>query len=101
MLSVTLKGVCAQELLPRSDGKGRVVVTEILMGSFGLGNIIREGSVAKIVSLIEGGRGEGMQLMDDSLMKRYKGGLISADTAYLYAHQKQKFRHLVDSKRPL
>ncbi|HLU48881.1 MAG TPA: ATPase, T2SS/T4P/T4SS family, partial [Planctomycetota bacterium] len=94
MLSVTLKGVCAQLLLPKKDGKGRVVVNEILMGSFGLGNIIREGNVGKIVSLIESGRGEGMQLMDESIMKRYKEGSISADTAYLHAQQKQLFERL-------
>jgi twitching motility protein PilT len=95
MLSVTLKGVCAQLLLPQKDGKGRVPTNEILFGSFGLGNIIREGSVAKIVSLIESGRGEGMQLMDDALMERFKAGLISAETAHLFAYQKQRFDHLV------
>lgn len=94
MLSVTLKGVCAQQLLPRKDGKGRVPVNEILMGSTGLGNNIREGSIAKIVSLIETGRGEGMQLMDDSILERYNTGQISAETAYLYAHHKQRFQHL-------
>ncbi|HZN56434.1 MAG TPA: type IV pilus twitching motility protein PilT [Planctomycetota bacterium] len=94
MLSVTLKGVCAQQLLPKKDGKGRVPVNEILMGSTGLGNNIREGSIAKIVSLIETGRGEGMQLMDDSILQRYNEGTISSETAYLYAHQKQRFQHL-------
>jgi twitching motility protein PilT len=95
MLSVTLKGVCAQLLLPKKDGKGRVPVNEILMGSFGVGNIIREGNVAKIVSVIEGGRGEGMQLMDDSILQRYNEGSISAETAYLFANQKQRFQHLL------
>ena len=95
MLSVTLKGVCAQLLLPRKDGQGRVPINEVLMGSFGLGNIIREGNIGKIVSLIESGRGEGMQLMDDSLMQRHKAGLISAETAYLFAQQKNKFQHLL------
>ena len=97
MLSVTLKGVCAQLLLPHKNGKGRVAVNEILMGSFGLGNIIREGNVGKIVSLIEGGRGDGNKLMDDSIRERYEAGLIDADTAYLHAHQKQRFQHLVKS----
>ncbi len=91
MLSVTLKGVCAQTLMPRIDGKGRVVANEILLGSFGLGNIIREGNIPKIVSLIEAGRGEGMQLMDDSIMGRYKEGSINAQTAHLYAFQKGRF----------
>jgi twitching motility protein PilT len=95
MLSVTLKGVCAQLLLPTKDGKGRVAVNEILMGSFGLGNIIREGNVPKIVSVIESGRGEGMQLMDDSILARYKEGKVSAETAYLFAAQKQRFQHFL------
>jgi len=98
MLSVTLRGVCAQLLMPRSDGEGRVAVNEILMGSFGLGNIIREGNVSKVVSLIEGGRGEGMQLMDDAILKRLKEGSITPETAYLFAHQKQKFQHLAKKR---
>jgi len=94
MLSVTLKGVCAQLLLPKDDGRGRVPVNEILMGSFGLGNIIREGNIGKIVSLIEGGRGEGMQLMDDSILQRYNEGSISGEMAYLFANEKKRFQKL-------
>jgi twitching motility protein PilT len=94
MLSVTLKGVCAQLLLPRAD-KGRVPVNEVLFGSFGLGNIIREGSISKIVSLIEAGRGEGMQLMDDSLMERLESKAITPEAAYLYAYQKSRFERFV------
>jgi twitching motility protein PilT len=95
MLSVTLKGVCAQLLMPRTDGKGRVVVNEILLGSFGLGNIIREGNIPKIVSLLESGRGEGMQLMDDAIMARFREGSINAQTAHLYAFQKSRFEGLL------
>ncbi len=95
MLSLTLKGICAQTLMPRADGKGRIVAVEILLGSFGLGNIIREGSISKVISLIEAGRGQGMRMMDDSIMDRYKEGLISEQTAYLYAHQKKTFEHLL------
>jgi len=94
MLSVTLKGVCAQLLLPKKDGKGRVPVNEILRGSFGLGNIIREGNIGKIVSVIESGRGEGMQLMDDSILQHYQDGSISGETAYLFAQQKQRFQKI-------
>lgn len=99
MLSVTLKGICAQLLMPREDGKGRVPVNEILFGSFSLGNIIREGSIGKIVSLIESGRGEGMALMDDALMARYKERSISAETAYLFADNKQRFEGLPRGKK--
>ena len=97
MLSVTLKGICAQLLLPCADS-GRVPVTEILFGSFGMSNIIREGNISKIVSLIEAGRGFGNQLMDDSIEQRFKEGAISAETAYLFAFQKKRFEHLVQKR---
>lgn len=93
MLSVSLKGIVAQLLMPKKDGKGRVAVNEILFPSSGLGNIIREGSVNKIVSAIEAGRGDGMQLMDDSIMKRLKDGLIDPAQALLYSHEKSRFQN--------
>jgi twitching motility protein PilT len=91
MLSVSLQGIVAQLLLRRSDGQGRVPVNEILIGSPGLSNIIREGAVHKIVTYIEGGRGEGMQLMDDSIMSRLKEGLVTPHEAYMKAFDKSRF----------
>ncbi len=92
MLSVSLKGIVAQLLMPKKDGKGRTAVNEILFPSSGLGNIIREGAVNKIVSCIESGRGEGMQLMDDSIAGRLKDGLISVDQAVLFSSDKGRFQ---------
>jgi twitching motility protein PilT len=95
MLSVALKGIVAQLLIPKKDGKGRAAVTELLFWDMALGNIIREGAIHKIVSLIESGRGSGMQLMDDSIMQRYKEGSITADHAYLWGSEKKRFAPLV------
>lgn len=95
MLAESLRGVCAQVLLPTRGGKGRVPANEVLFGSFALSSIIREGNVAKIVGLIESGRGEGMQLMDDSLMERLKAKEIAPDTAHLFANQKQLFERFL------
>ena len=94
MLSVSLTGICSQLLMRRSDGQGRVAVNEILLGSPGLSNIIREGAVHKIVTYIEGGRGEGMQLMDDSIMHRLKEGSITPAEAYMAASDKSRFEAL-------
>ncbi len=99
MLSVALKGVIAQLLIPTRDGGGRVAVNEILLWSFSLGNMIREGAVYKIVSLIEAGRGEGMQLMDDSIMVRYKAGLIDARSAHLWALDKKRFEGFLEREQ--
>jgi twitching motility protein PilT len=94
MLSVSLQGVCAQLLLRKVDGQGRVPVNEVMLGSPALSAIIREGAIHKIASYIEGMRGEGMQLMDDSIMSRLKDGLISPNEAYMKALDKSRFEHL-------
>ena len=97
MLAYSLKGIFAQLLIPRKDGKGRVAVNELLFYDGSLPNIIREGAVHKIISLIEGGRGKGMQLMDDAILVRLKEGVISGDNAYRWATEKKKFQHLQKS----
>jgi len=94
MLSVSLQGVCAQLLLRKVDGQGRVPVNEVLIGSSALSAIIREGAIHKIDSYIETGRGEGMQLMDDSIMAKLKDGLISPNEAFMKAMDKSRFEHL-------
>jgi len=96
MLSVGLKGIIAQLLIPRKDGKGRAVVNELLFPTISLPNIIREGAIHKIVSLIEGGRGLGMQLMDDSILQRFKEGAISPENAYRWAFEKKRFAPLLE-----
>ncbi len=95
MLSVSLLGVVAQLLLRRSDGNGRTAVNEVLFSSPALGAIIREGAIHKVISYIESGRGEGMQLMDDSILARLKEGIISPNEAYMKAADKSRFEHLV------
>ena len=91
MLAETLRGVIAQQLIPTRDGHGRVAVVEILVGSIALASVIREGSVAKVQSLIESGRGQGMLLMDESILRALQANQISAETAYLYAWDKGRF----------
>ncbi len=97
MLAVSLQGVVSQLLLRTLDGQGRCAVNEVLIGSPALGNIIREGQVHKIISYIEAGRGEGMQLMDDSIMARLREGKVSPNEAYMKAIDKSRFEHLYQS----
>jgi twitching motility protein PilT len=99
MLSVSLHGVVAQLLLRRSDGGGRVPVNEILIGSPALSAIIRAGSIHKVISYIESGRGEGMQLMDDSIRQRLEEGMISPNEAFMKAADKSRFEHLMSGRK--
>jgi twitching motility protein PilT len=96
-LSESLAAVVSQLLLPTTDGKGRVAVNEILLRTSGLPNLIREGNTPMIGSLIQSGKGEGMQSMDDALMAFVQQKRIHPRDAYLKAADKSRFESLVPS----
>jgi len=91
MLSESVQGIFSQTLCKKKP-KGRVAAVEILVRREGLGNMIREGAISKITSLIEGGKQEGMQTMDQALMQHLEAGLITGDTAYIKAFDKSRFK---------
>ena len=91
MLGDSVQAVIAQQLLPTKDGKGRCAANEILLGSPALANMIREGKVSQIPSLIQGGLSEGMQTMDYALTKLIKEDRITPEAAYEKASDKSLF----------
>jgi twitching motility protein PilT len=93
-LSESLAAVVSQLLLPSKDGKGRVAANEILLRTSGLPNLIREGNTAMIHSLIQSGRKEGMQTMDDSLFALVQSGHLHPREAYRKAADKARFEGL-------
>ena len=94
MLADSLKGICAQILLKTVDGK-RAACNEILVANSGLAASIREGNIANIRNIIQGGRDQGMQLMDDTIMKFLQSKTIDGHEAYMKALDKQRFAQLV------
>ncbi len=95
MLSESLAAVVSQLLLKTPDGRGRVAVHEILLKTPGLPNIIREGNTAMLNSIIQQGKAQGMQSMDDTLLKLAEDGKISGEDAFHKATSKQRFEHFV------
>ena len=91
MLGESLKGVVCQQLLKTADGKGRVAALEIMLGNAAIGNLIREGKTFQIPSIIQTGRGEGMQLMDSHLMELLNSGKVTAEEAHRCAVDKRTF----------
>jgi twitching motility protein PilT len=96
MLAETLKGVIAQQLLVRADGKGRVVAVEILVGTIALANMIREGKTYQIPSLIQTGRREGMQTMDQAILELLRSKQITPQDAYRKAIDKEIYRQYLE-----
>jgi twitching motility protein PilT len=97
MLAQSLAGVVSQLLLRRRDRPGRVAATEVLVRTSGLANTIREQNVAMLVSIIQSGKKEGMQSMDECLMEYVKSGVISAEDAFMKANDKTRFEALLRS----
>ena len=98
MLGDSLMAVVAQQLLRTSDGKGRCAANEILLGSPALANLIREAKISQIPSLIQTKTAEGMQTMDQALMKLVKEETITAEAAYEKAEDKKLFAGMISQE---
>jgi twitching motility protein PilT len=92
MVSESLRGIISQQLVPRSDGQGRVLALETLTNTPAVANVIREAKTYMLPGIIQTGKKQGMQLMDDALVDLYDRGFIGAEEAYARADQKQAMR---------
>jgi twitching motility protein PilT len=92
MLANSLRGVVAQLLLKKADGAGRLAVNEILIVNNAAGAIIREGATQKLQDVLVGGKGEGMQFMDDAIWHVMQQGIVTPREAYMKAIDKNRFR---------
>ena len=102
-LSLNLKAMVAQQLLPRKDQKGRVPVVEVLLNSPLVADYIRKGEVHLIKDLMAKSTELGMQTLDQSLVAAYKEDLISREDALRYADSANDVRlqiKLFDKSRP-
>lgn len=94
MLASSLRGVVAQLLLKKTPevGGGRIAVNEILVVNSAASAIIREGATQKLQDVIVGGKGQGMQFMDDAIWSVMQQGIVSPHEAYMKAIDKNRFR---------
>ncbi|MEW6378920.1 MAG: type IV pilus twitching motility protein PilT [bacterium] len=90
-LSESLRAVVAQTLFKRIDIKGRCAALEILICSYAVGNLIREGKTFQLASVIQTGKQAGMQTLDDAIMNFLQKRMISPEEAYMKCVQKAKF----------
>jgi twitching motility protein PilT len=94
-LSEAMKGVVAQTLFRRSDKKGRVAAFEILVFNTAIANLVREGKTHQIPGMIQVGKKQGNQPLDDHIMEHVRMRRITPEEAYEKALDKKKFRSLL------
>ncbi|ADR19115.1 type IV pilus twitching motility protein PilT [Calditerrivibrio nitroreducens] len=99
MLSESLKGVISQQLLKRSDKPGRVAALEIMVVNSAIANLIREGKIFQIPSIMQTGKADGMQMMDQVILDFLMNKVISPEEAYLKANDKKMFEKFLQQKQ--
>lgn len=92
MLAEGLRAVVTQKLLPAVGGKSQILACEIMIGTIPLANLIRSEKTFQIPSVMQTGRAQGMQSMDDDIKRLYKDNKITYQVALDYAEDKKSFK---------
>ena len=91
-LSLNLRAIVAQQLVPTVDGKKRVAAIEVLLNSPLIADLIKRGEIGEIKAVMSKSRELGMQTFDQALYDLYKAGQISHADALHYADSPNDLR---------
>jgi twitching motility protein PilT len=94
-LAASLQGICTQQLLRTADGSGRAVAAEVLVATPAVRNLIREGKIYQIYSLMQAGGKFGMITMDQTLATLVKAGQITLESAMERCTNEEDLRRLI------
>ena len=94
-LSLNLKGIVAQQLVPTIDGQGRRAVIEVLLNTPLVADLIRKGEVHELKALMKKSGELGMQTFDQSLYSLYRDGEISYEAALAHADSANDLRLMI------
>jgi twitching motility protein PilU len=91
-ISLLLRAIVAQRLLPRAERRGRVAAQEILLNTPRVQALIRRGELESIRQALEEGVQDGLQTMDHALLQLYLGGTITQEDALRFADSPNNLR---------
>src|SRR5579875_15985 len=91
-LSLNLKGIVAQQLIPTPDGKGRRVSMEVMLGTPLVQDYVRKGEIHKLKEVMKQSTNLGMCTFDQNLVELYHAGHISYEDALRYADSANEVR---------
>ncbi|MBC8128173.1 MAG: PilT/PilU family type 4a pilus ATPase [Gloeobacteraceae cyanobacterium ES-bin-144] len=90
-LASALQGIISQRLIPRADGQGRVLASEVLVPGHGIRNCIRERKLEQIVGLMEIGHRDGNRTIDQSIAALLEAKLITREEAIFNGRERKSF----------
>ena len=97
-LSLNLKAILAQQLIPTPDGKGRRVAVEVLINTPLAADIIRKGEVHELKELMKRSNQQGMKTFDQALYELYREGEITQEDAIHHADSANEVRLMIKLK---
>jgi twitching motility protein PilU len=102
-LSLNIRALISQRLIPRDTGAGRIAAMEIMLNSPLISDLIFKGEVAQIKEVMGKSNRRGMKTFDQSLFELYEGGNISYEDALRNADSKNEVRLRIklESKREI
>jgi len=100
-LSLNLKAMIAQQLVPTIDGKGRKAVIEIMLNTPLAADFIRKGDVHKLKELMKNSTEQGMQTFDQALYAFYANGDISYEDALKHADSSNEVCLMIKLGKPI
>jgi twitching motility protein PilT len=96
-LAFVLEGVVTQQLVPRANGRGRIMVAEILVCTPAIRAVIREGKIHQIYGLMQAGQKHGMQTMNQALYAAVTSRAITANEALSCSPEPLELRQMMSN----
>jgi len=93
-LASCIECIIGQHLIPRRDGTGRILASEVLVATPAIRNLIRSKQTEQIHAYLEAGGEYGMHTMDSSLLKLVQDGIVDREIAIGYAKNKERFQYV-------
>ncbi len=96
-LANSLKAVISQQLIPTINGKGRVVAVEYMIDTPSVKNLIREEKEHQLYASMQTGQMQGMQTMDQALIRLYREQKISKESVIEFCVDEKEVRRLLST----
>ena len=99
--ATNIRGVISQQLLPIKDGTGRILATEVMIGTTAIKNLILEEKIQMIPGAMQSGRSLGMHTLNEDLIRLYKEGFLSYQTIADATYDLQDLEKALGLNKPL
>ncbi len=100
-LASLLLGILCQALVPKADGSGRVAAIEVMLAAPAVRNLIREGKTYQLPNTIRMHTHQGMELLDQALVRLYRSGVITKEIVFDFCNDKEEITKLTGQKEIL